>query len=105
MSFGSRLAYIREREGLLQKELAHLIGMDERTISDYERGEYYPKFNTLPEIARALNVSLDFLLGVNEDIKSYEEYQVIYLPSNTPKKMRKEIEAYVDLLKPKYKIE
>lgn len=102
--FGARLAYAREKEGLLQKELANMIGVEERNISDYETGKYVPKDEIKVKLSKALHISLDFLLGANENPEDYAKYQVLLLPDNTPPQMLKEIEAYVELMKLKYKI-
>lgn len=102
MSFGRRLASIRDRESLQQKELAKLIGVKHRNVSDYERDLYFPKPKVLAAIARELNVSLDYLLGVNEDEASYKKYKVIYLEEDVSKEMEKEILEFIQFLKLKY---
>ena len=53
---------MRKQAGLSQAALAEAIGIPERTISFYEReGGHIP--STLPQLAKALGVSLKDLLG------------------------------------------
>ena len=61
-AFGARLRAIREERGLTQKELARLAGIAEMLVSRYERGVGNPAIDTAIALARALEVSLDYLL-------------------------------------------
>lgn len=60
--FGHRLRSLREKRGLTQKELSRLAGIDVMLVSRYERDLGYPALETVIGIARALEVSLDYLL-------------------------------------------
>jgi transcriptional regulator with XRE-family HTH domain len=65
-SFALRLRKIREERGLSQRELAKRIKKHNSEISDYENGTM-PSFWNLCELARALNVSLDWLCGLTDE--------------------------------------
>lgn len=54
---------LREARGLMQKDLAKLIGVAPSTFSQYETGKRQPDISTLQLIARALDVTIDELVG------------------------------------------
>lgn len=63
MGFGQRLKSLRQERGLSQEDLAKLTGISSRVIGYYESGERFPHTEeALVNIARAFEVSLDFLL-------------------------------------------
>ncbi len=62
--FGKRLAKLRKDAGFTQKELADEIGATRRVIAYYETESEHPPANLLVDLAHALNVSTDELLGV-----------------------------------------
>jgi len=62
--FGERLAEIRQRRGLTQAELGEAVGVSQRVIAYYERDESQPPGAMLIDLAQALRISTDELLGV-----------------------------------------
>ena len=63
-SFGDRLARFRRAAGYSQRELGELVGLSQRMIAYYEsRAEKAPAA-LLPQMAAALGVSADELLGI-----------------------------------------
>ena len=62
--FGKRLAQLRKDAGYTQKELADEIGATRRVIAYYETESEHPPANLLVDLAKALNVSTDELLGI-----------------------------------------
>lgn len=63
-SFGKRLAQLRKAAGFTQQELADDIGVSRRMIAYYEGETEYPPTALLPDLAHALKVSTDELLGI-----------------------------------------
>jgi transcriptional regulator with XRE-family HTH domain len=63
-SFGVRLAQLRKERGFTQVELAQKIGSIQAIISDYERAKTRPTAEVLIQLALALEVSSDVLLGL-----------------------------------------
>lgn len=63
-NFGQRLATLRKAAGLTQQELADEVGASRRMIAYYEAESDHPPANLLTQIANALNVSTDALLGL-----------------------------------------
>lgn len=72
MSFHSRLRKEREALGLMQKEMSAKLNMPPNTYNGYETGKRVPNLDTVKEIARALNVSVDYLLGSDEENETNE---------------------------------
>lgn len=62
--FGARLAEIRQRRGLTQAELGEAVGASNRVIAYYESHGAQPPGAMLAELAQALKVSADELLGL-----------------------------------------
>lgn len=59
----------RKAAGLTMKQLGEIVGMSESTISLYERGFHEPDIETMTRIADALHVSIDRLLGREQQEK------------------------------------
>ena len=62
--FGNRLTELRKARGLTQVELAKLTKTSQRAISYYENEAGYPPAAVLIELAKALQLSADELLGL-----------------------------------------
>lgn len=62
--FGEQLRKLRMQKGFTQQELADEINTSRRVIIYYERETNHPPSNLLPDMAKALNVSIDELLGI-----------------------------------------
>lgn len=63
-SFGNRMADLRTESGYSQRDLARETGISQRMIAYYEKQAQYPPTHVLPILAKALKVSIDQLLGV-----------------------------------------
>lgn len=59
---GSIIASKRKELGLNQTQLAEILNVSNRTVSKWENGDGFPDITLLPEISKALGVSIDFLL-------------------------------------------
>lgn len=62
-----RLQESRKGKGLTQKQLSELTGISEVMISQYERGIRSPKLTQLKKFADALNVTTNYLSGIDEE--------------------------------------
>jgi transcriptional regulator with XRE-family HTH domain len=67
--FIERLKELIKQKGLEQKQLGERIGVPQQTINSWFRGQATPKLSKLCELADALNVSLDYLVGRSDDPK------------------------------------
>ncbi|MCF6132379.1 helix-turn-helix domain-containing protein [Flavobacterium wongokense] len=61
MTTGTKIRYFREKKKLSQEELAHLVGVSQVTIGNWEQGKSI-KHEFIRKLAMALEVSTDFLL-------------------------------------------
>jgi len=66
MKFSDRLKDIRERKNLTQEELANLSGISARSIQRYESGASRPRVEATEKLAKALNVSVNDILGSDD---------------------------------------
>lgn len=62
--FGARLYKLRNERGLTQMQLAEAIGSTQRAISHYETVADFPPAQVIVDIAKALRVSADEILGL-----------------------------------------
>jgi transcriptional regulator with XRE-family HTH domain len=60
---------LREAKGWNQSELADKSGVSRVMIGKYERGEAVPSIDAAKKIADALDVTLDYLVGVGTNAK------------------------------------
>ncbi len=63
-SFGRRMARLRKVAGYTQQQLADEIGVSRRMIAYYEGETGHPPASFLADLAQALSVSADRLLGI-----------------------------------------
>jgi transcriptional regulator with XRE-family HTH domain len=70
-SFGAKVKEQRGNLGLSQKQLAEKAGMGIRTITSYELGERKPYQAQLYKLAKALEVSTEYLQ--NDNIEDYTD--------------------------------
>ena len=68
MLFGKRLLAVRKNRKISQDKLAKAIGVHSPVIGRYERDEVKPSIEVAVKLAKALQVSLDFLVG-NSDLE------------------------------------
>jgi transcriptional regulator with XRE-family HTH domain len=62
-AFGERLVAAREEAGLSQRELADKLGVTQRSLSWWERQPVALRPEQLAQLAAALGVTTDYLLG------------------------------------------
>lgn len=61
--FGKRLKDLLEEKGMTQRTLAGLIDATEMSVSRYINGNRTPRGPVIVQIAKALGVTTDYLLG------------------------------------------
>ena len=64
--FCERLKETRKDSGMSQKEVAELVGVGASCYANYEQGIREPSLEILVKICEALDVSADFLLGIED---------------------------------------
>lgn len=106
--FGARLKLFREKEGMLQKELADKLQITQQTISLYESGKREPDYDTLKKIADCFNTSTDYLLGRTDDpsprlkIETIAAHRTDDPMTELPEAARKSVEEFIDFVYKKY---
>lgn len=73
MSLGSRIRQARKDAGLTQKDLANHFDIEPPSVSEWENDKTRPESSRLPELARLLQKSVDWLLaddGTHKPIRS-----------------------------------
>ena len=68
-NIGERIVYLREQQGISQKELAKQLGITAASLSRYENNIYDPKGNIIINLSKILNTSSDYLLGMTQDYR------------------------------------
>ncbi len=64
---GKRLKELREEKGLTQKQLAQQLNLHSVTYLHYEKGQREPSLSTLADMAKFFEVSVDYLIGLEND--------------------------------------
>lgn len=62
----NRIKDLREDRDLLQTDVAKAVGIDQRTLSNYETGKTCPDSYAIIRLAEFFGVTCDFLLGVTD---------------------------------------
>ena len=68
-TIGERIDYVRRKKGLSQKDLGKAVDVEDKTIKRYENNKANIPLDMLKKIALVLDVSTDYLLGL-EDLES-----------------------------------
>ncbi|WP_286315402.1 helix-turn-helix domain-containing protein [Romboutsia ilealis] len=112
MTFFIRLRNERELLGLKQKEFAEKLNIPPNTYNGYETGKRTPSLDVLKQIAEALNVSTDYLLGKtdNRNIETKKEINATTIAAHRlgdiedlPDEAIDQLNDYIEYLKLKYK--
>lgn len=64
----NRIKDLREDRDLRQIDVAEAVGIDQRSLSNYETGKTNPDSETVIKLARFFGVTCDYLLGVSDSI-------------------------------------
>lgn len=100
--FNKILKDLRLKHRYTQQELADKLEVTQRTIAFYEKGERQPDFNTLIKIAKIFDVSLDYLLGMNNknlDSLNLQEYGLVIKKAKDANISAKNLEEIVEFIK------
>lgn len=65
--FCQRIKELRQEHEMSQREFAKLLGVTQGALCRWELGENVPKIDVLYQIAKALDVSSDYLLGLTDE--------------------------------------
>lgn len=68
---GNQITVLRKNKGLTQNDLGERIGVTFQAVSKWERGETLPETSLLPDLARVLETTVDFILSGGEPAVGY----------------------------------
>ncbi|AVD34750.1 helix-turn-helix domain-containing protein [Clostridioides difficile] len=98
-SLGDRIANLRKELDINQKELATKVGITEASLSRYENNLREPKSEIIVRLAKALETSTDYLLGVNDNTNISKEDKLIIENLSVSEKTKKLLEKIYSLEK------
>ncbi len=62
----NKIKDLREDRDLRQLDVAQAVGIDQRSLSNYETGKTNPDSETVIRLAKFFGVTCDYLLGVSD---------------------------------------
>ncbi|MFC7443267.1 helix-turn-helix domain-containing protein [Laceyella putida] len=109
MDFAARLKSLRKKKKITQADLAKHLGIDNTTVSKWEKGIYEPNIETLKELANFFGVSADWLLGgefhstrrgfgrdhSSKATKKYLDLRLLNTLEDAPEEVRRELQPPV----------
>lgn len=97
-SFPARLRETRAKRGLEQAQLAARAGIPATSISHFEAGRRKPSLVNLGNLAEALEVSIDYLLGRTDNPEAHIDAAAFRDEHLYSEKDRQLLEDFKDLL-------
>ena len=67
-NFSYRLTVLLDENNMSQTQLAEKVGTTNVTVCRYINGERIPRIDVVSRIAAVFNVSLDYLLGISDNV-------------------------------------
>ena len=80
MNIGARIKELRIEQKITQDRLSEYLGISPQAVSKWENGTSMPDITALPMLAEIFNVTADYLLGIEYDVRDSktEEYRRKY---------------------------
>ena len=94
---GIRLKKLRLEQGLTQKQLGEMVNVTKVSICGYEKGERVPSLDTLIDLANALKVDLNTLVGFDSYVVSDNDVDYGLNVSKEELKVLRELRQYKNL--------
>ena len=79
MTFSDKIRAAREAAGLTQQQLADKTGVSQRTIASYESAGVIARASTMKKLAKALDVSYDYLSRKEVTDPRYGMEKMLYI--------------------------
>lgn len=93
----NRIKDLREDADMRQIDLANAVGIDQRTISNYETGKTYPDSFALIKLADYFKVSIDYLVGRTDynAFPNQEQNDLVRQIRNDVEKLHESIHRFI----------
>ena len=101
MGFGKRLAKVREDAGFTQSSLARAVGLSQSAISQIEAGDRNPSYETIRQLAEAMNLSPAYLVGGEVEGLTDSEKTLFRQYRGLSESSRRELEQFAEYLRAK----
>lgn len=89
-TIGTRIQMLRKQNGMSQQNLADKLSISRQTISKWESDQSLPDLDTLLKMSELFNVSIAYIVGVEEDNKSISQmYELMQTLLNNQQKANK----------------
>ena len=82
MDLGKKIMTMRNEKNLSQEQLAEKLNITRQTISNWENGKFYPDIDSLVNLSKFFNVSLDVLLSYDDKVLDYLKDSTDIVKSN-----------------------
>ena len=82
MDLGKKIIAMRNEKNLSQEQLAEKLNVTRQTISNWENGKFYPDIDSLVNLSKFFNVSLDVLLSYDDKVLDYLKDSTDIVKSN-----------------------
>ena len=101
LNIGKKLRQLRREREITQEEMANHLGISFQAISKWERGDGYPDITMLPLLAGYFSVSVDSLLGMDEESawQRYDEINRTWSDNRTAARHRENVELMEEALR------
>lgn len=104
--FCENLKKTREKLGITGRSIALQLHIAPATYSGWEHGTREPSFEMLVQLCRILDVSADYLLGLEEDPAGRNPLFGVTVPRSAyddlPDQAREELDRYANYLRSQY---
>lgn len=74
IDIGNKIKNARKEKGITQEQAAEILGVSRQTISNWETEKSYPDIISVIKMSEHYDVSLDYLLKGENQMKKYYEY-------------------------------
>ena len=89
----NRIKDLREDRDLRQIDVAQAVGIDQRSLSNYETGKTNPDSEIIVKLARFFGVTCDYLLGVSDS--NFSDHKAVVKELDDIKLRLEEIQRYL----------
>ena len=89
----NRIKDLREDRDLRQLDVAQAVGIDQRSLSNYETGKTNPDSETVIKLASFFGVTCDYLLGVSN--VNFMDHRAVIKELGDIKQRLDEIQKYL----------